>query len=329
MIRFFVTIDTEEEREWGSDYLDHKQYTVKNIEWLPALQDVFNKHGVIPTYLIDYPVAASDTAVDVLKSFQDEGVAEIGAHLHPWVNPPYEEERTVANTFPSNLNPALQQKKMQVLTDRIAEAFGQAPLSYRAGRYGFDHTTIPILEQLGYKVDSSVVPFRKRKKAYEPEFGYLPSIEPYRLNAVNVKAEGATDILEVPVTVGFNRTIPTWLEARYIDLPNIGLRRILKKAADIDLYWLRPSYANLKQMLQLSDAMIAKGATFLNMMFHSNELMPGGSKYCDSQQDVNAYLDRLDAYFAEMNARYSIDYQPLKQSYALYCQSRPQEEWTV
>ncbi len=31
MIYFLVTIDTEEEREWGTDYKDHTHYTVKNI----------------------------------------------------------------------------------------------------------------------------------------------------------------------------------------------------------------------------------------------------------------------------------------------------------
>ena len=248
-IKFLVTIDTEEEREWGSDYLDHTHYTVKNISFIKPLQEIFDKYGVKATYLIDYPVAADAEASGILKEFQDNHQAEIGMHLHPWVNPPYEEERTVANSFPSNLPPELQFKKMKLLTDVISEAVGQRPVTYRAGRYGFNESSVKILEELGYLVDTSVVPFRERKQAFEPTFGWLPNTEPYFLNPDNIKEKGDSKLLEVPLTVGFSKKIPQILAKNYTGLPNIGLRRILKKVLDIDLYWLRPSYAELRQMM--------------------------------------------------------------------------------
>jgi len=317
-IRFLVTIDTEEEREWGSDYKDHTHYTVENIQWLEPLQNLFNKHGVKPTYLIDYPVAIDKKAVAILKRFQNAYQAEIGTHLHPWVNPPYKEEPGVVSSFTHNLPRELQFEKMKVLTDTIAGAVGVAPVTYRAGRYGFDGSTLPVLEELGYTVDTSVVPFRRGKKSYEPSFGYLENIEPYYPDYENVCKPGASRILEVPLTVGFSKKVPVLLEKNYFDLPNIGLRRFMKKTLDIDVYWLRPSYAGLREMLQLSDAMIAGGHTFLNMMFHSNELMPGGSKYCKTEEDVQAYLKRLDAYFDALNKRYNIHYVTLREMAALY-----------
>ncbi|NOX87881.1 MAG: hypothetical protein GXO77_02565 [Calditrichaeota bacterium] len=318
MIHFLVTIDTEEEREWGTDYNDHSQYTVENIRFLPRLQEIFDKHGVKATYLIDYPVAADDGAMKVLRDFQDNHNAEIGLHLHPWVNPPYEEERTAANTFPSNLPPELQLKKLSLLMETIAQQTGQKPLSYRAGKYGFNSTSVPVLEELGVWVDSSVVPFRKRKQEYEPHFGYLKSIEPYPLDYENITQKGKSKILEVPVTVGFNRNVPKWLAKSYIDLPNVGIRRLLKKVFDVDLYWLRPSYATLEQMIQLSEHFIRSGVSFLNMMFHSNELMPGGSKYCSTKEDVDHYLKQLNDYFTYLNHRHHVHYVQLKEMRDLY-----------
>ncbi|HHM02254.1 MAG TPA: hypothetical protein ENJ15_04520 [Caldithrix abyssi] len=317
-IYFLVTIDTEEEREWGSDYKDHTHYTVENIKWLAPLQELFNHHGVRPTYLIDYPVAINNEATTILRKFADDFGAEIGTHLHPWVNPPYREEPGVKSSFTHNLPVELQFEKMKVLTDVIAGAVGRRPVTYRAGRYGFDASTIPVLEELGYTVDTSVVPFRRGKKSFEPSFGYLPDIEPYRLDYKDVCRAGQARLLEVPLTVGFNKKVPGILEANYLDLPNIGIRRVLSKVFDVDLFWLRPSYAGLTAMLQLSRTMIARGHTFLNMMFHSNELMPGGSKYCKTEEDVGNYLQRLDRYFDALNKEFSIRYVTLREMDGLY-----------
>ncbi len=317
-VNFLVTIDTEEEREWDSDYLDHTNYTVNNIQYLKPLQEIFNRYGVKPAYLIDYPVAVDKKAAALLKGFQDIDGAEIGMHLHPWVNPPYREERIAANSFPANLPAELQYDKMKVLTDVIADAAGKQPVTYRAGRYGFNESSVKVLEELGYLVDTSIVPFRKGKKEYEPSFGWLEQMEPYFLDYQDIKKPGNSKLLEVPLTVGFSKRVPKLLEKKYIDLPNIGLRRAMKKIFDIDLYWLRPSYAGLKQMLQLSEAQIAKGASFLNMMFHSNELMPGGSKYCKTQEDVDAYLHRLDGYFHVLTNKHKIKFVTLKEMPSFY-----------
>jgi hypothetical protein len=257
-------------------------------------------------------------AVKILKGYKDKHNAEIGTHLHPWVNPPYEEEPSVANSLSHNLPVELQYKKMNLLTNAIADAMHEKPCTYRAGRYGFDSSTIKVLEDLNYTVDTSVVPFREAKQSFEASFGYRKSIEPYKLDYKDVMKAGQSKLLEVPLTVGFNRNVAKILEAYYNELPNIGIRRILSKVFDIDMFWLRPSYANLSQMKQLSGTFIKKGVSFLNMMFHSNELMPNGSKYCITEEDVNRYLKQLDEYFTWLNNNYTINYINLKETATLY-----------
>src|SRR3546814_5249321 len=92
----------------------------------------------------------------MLRRFQDDGECTIGTHLHPWVNPPFEEAVTGPNSFAGNLPPALERAKLGVLTDTIEAAFGRRPTVYRAGRYGVGPNTAAILRDLGYRVDVSV-----------------------------------------------------------------------------------------------------------------------------------------------------------------------------
>ena len=86
-----------------------------------------DRHGVVPTYAIDFPVANSPEAVSILRSIADDGRCEIGAHLHPWVSPPIEEEVNVYNSFPGNLPPPLEREKLARLADRIEKCVRLPP----------------------------------------------------------------------------------------------------------------------------------------------------------------------------------------------------------
>ena len=296
-IYLIISIDTEEEMEWGKGFKRHVECTVNNIRYLEPLHRLAQKYGIILTYLIDYPVVRNREAVAILKRYRNEGLAEIGAHLHPWCNPPYDEELTIENTFVHNLPEELQFRKMQVLTQEIAENFGHAPCSYRAGRYGFSEAFIPILESLHFAVDSSVVPFRLANKPYEPNFGVLETEKPYFLNYRDMTRMGNSGILEVPITIGFTRPVPGFVEKKYIYFPDWGIRKMVRFFFRTNLVWLRPSYATLEEMKQLTLTRVRRGVRVLNMMFHSNELMPGGSKYNRTAEDVEQYLRKLEEYF--------------------------------
>src|SRR3546814_405933 len=118
-------------------------------------QQIFARHDIVPTYVVDYPVATTPAAVAVLKSFFDQGACRIGTHLHPWVNPPFQEVVNATNSYPGNLPPELEHAKLAALTEAIAGAFGARPVVYKAGRYGVGPATAGILEALGYRIDVS------------------------------------------------------------------------------------------------------------------------------------------------------------------------------
>ena len=48
---------------------------------------------------------------------------KIGAHLHPWVNPPFVESVSNYNSYPGNLPGALERAKLHKLTSRIEQSF--------------------------------------------------------------------------------------------------------------------------------------------------------------------------------------------------------------
>ena len=60
-----ITIDTEED-QWG---ITREEPTTNNINALKQLQKLFDDYGVLPTYLVNWPVVDSDVAVEILSGF--------------------------------------------------------------------------------------------------------------------------------------------------------------------------------------------------------------------------------------------------------------------
>src|SRR5690606_3042052 len=118
---------------------------------------IFRRYGLRPTYLVDYPVASDGAAQDLLGRWLQDDECVVGAHLHPWVNPPHEEVVCLINTYPCNLPADLERAKLQTLTRKIVDTLGVRPRIYRAGRYGVDPGREAMLAELGYLVDVSVV----------------------------------------------------------------------------------------------------------------------------------------------------------------------------
>src|SRR5476651_685621 len=130
-VRFFITIDTEED-DWGA--YRSSGFSVENIGQIPRLQDLFNRYGAIPTYLVTYPVVTDDAARGMFLNFLAMNRCEIGAHCHPWNTPPFEEEINVRHSMLCNLPYATVQKKIAALQSEIAQSLDVVPKSFRAGR---------------------------------------------------------------------------------------------------------------------------------------------------------------------------------------------------
>jgi hypothetical protein len=296
-----VTIDTEEEGRWSAAYPRHGN-TVRNIARLQRLHTIFEKLGARPTYLVDYPVAADAASCAILRGFAARGASEIGAHLHPWCNPPFDaaDEGGRAATYPHNLPPQLQEKKLRVLCDAIQAGTGIRPTSYRAGRWGFDHSTVPILEKLGISVDTSVTPLWWDGAEGGPVFARAPQAT-YRLSRHDACTPGDSGVVEVPTSSLIARPWGAALEgvARRIGR-RPGMRRVL---VGLGLRSLRPEQYSLKEMIGLADTIAARGLRIFNIMFHSSVALPGATPYATSMADLDRFCDRLEGILLHIRSR--------------------------
>ena len=102
-----VLIDTEEEFDWSRPH-DRASVGTSSIAAQTRAQAIFDRHGIRPIYCIDYPVA--ETGYGLLRELHAEAKCDIGAHLHPWVNPPHDEPLTNRNSYPGNLPRALERE---------------------------------------------------------------------------------------------------------------------------------------------------------------------------------------------------------------------------
>jgi hypothetical protein len=300
-VRLAVTIDTEEEGLWSGQY--RSEATVENIGGVPRFQEVCDAHSVRPTYLVTTPVAKSDAAVGILRPIQDSGSCEIGTHVHPWNSPPLSEEASSGtNSFLCNLPPEIQRAKIEGLTELIERQFGRRPISFRAGRYGMGIEGINILRDLGYRVDSSVIPYTSYESQGGPDFRSA-TCQPYYPSSHGILNPGNDEsLLEVPVTVGFtHRHFRLAHRARSFAM---GLPRRLRAVGVLDRTGiatklkLSPEQASLEGMKKLATAVTRGGNNSLVLMFHSSSLKPGCSPYVGSESDLNRFLNDLGDFFA-------------------------------
>ena len=97
-----IVVDTEEEFDWTKPF-SRDARAVTAIPAQARAQEIYARFGLVPTYVVDHPVATDPVAAGFLRSLKDAGAAEIGAHLHPWVTPPHDEAVNVYNSYHCNL----------------------------------------------------------------------------------------------------------------------------------------------------------------------------------------------------------------------------------
>jgi peptidoglycan/xylan/chitin deacetylase (PgdA/CDA1 family) len=197
-----------------------------------------------------------------------------------------------------NLSPERFREQLEVLTDAVTDISGRAPVSYRAGRNGFTGWQVAILEELGYLVDSSVDPFFNEKRKGGPSFAGAP-LAPYFVSGDDPCRAGESGLLEIPITSALDRKWPQWAQTAYADVTRAyQFRRALRLLKIARPIWLRPSYSSRGDMLRLARRVIDERVPTANIIFHSSELLPGGSPYNQTAEQVDAFYRELEALLA-------------------------------
>lgn len=293
-----ITIDTEPDNVWA----DHHSRGVRNVPELLRLQRLLDEYGARATLLVTHEIATNDEAVAVLGRMAGDHGAEIGAHLHPWDNPPFlaSGRDREFHTHPHELPIESFEAKLATLTEAIEARF-EPPRSYRAGRYGFVAAHVPVLLRLGYSVDTSVTPLCdwRRKIGLPKALGGVGGanhrdapLDPYLLDDEPSRGPAEARLWEAPVTIYASRPLSEYWLRRMARLPEIG-QRILRMATGRSLVWARPTGFAADDLRAMLTAWLARGPAMVNIMFHSSELLAGGSPSTPTAGDVADVYDRL------------------------------------
>jgi peptidoglycan/xylan/chitin deacetylase (PgdA/CDA1 family) len=288
-MKVLVGIDTEADDQWSEQ--GRREMAVRNAERLPDLQRLFEGFSVRPSYVVTWEMATRDSSAAVLRELAAGGRCEIGTHLHPWSSPPFRPEDLAGHTYPHNLPRELLERQLAELTAVIEERIGVRPTTYRAGRNGFDGGTLPVLEKLGYSVDTSVDPLFNERRKRGMLFAGAP-LDPYYPDPADVRRPGDSKILEIPISSATDPALPKLLEAAYTRLEPIRWRGGLKRLG-LRPVWLRPSYTPLPDAIRFADRLAREGRPCANIIFHSSEILPGGSPYTPDAASVTRFLDDL------------------------------------
>jgi hypothetical protein len=304
-MKFIITVDTEADNEWQRA----ERSQVDNIKFLPRFQALCERYGFKPTYLLTYDVAQNVEAVSILKPWQDKGQAEIGAHLHPWVNPPMTKEKhweIKHHRFPHELSDQELKSKMESLTDIIREKFNIMPKSFRAGRWGFDKRVARELSRLNYLVDCSITPkvdWTSTKGDPQgkggPNFKHH-QVAPYFLDSDDISKVGKTNLLEVPMTILFSSIFKkenSALANFFLSLPEGFIKKVINRLF-FKQKWLRvfPN-SKLRDWQRLYTSAKQNNLPVMEFMIHSSELMSGGSPYAKDQQAVEFTYQQIEDMF--------------------------------
>lgn len=290
----FVVVDTEEEFDWNAPF-SRANTSVTHVRDIGRFQDICDRFGVRPIYVMDHPIATTPESIEVFSGLHRERRAEIGCHLHTWVNPPFTEEVSALNSYQANLPEGLEREKLTVLTAEIEKNFGTRPRIHKAGRYGFGAETLSILRDLGYEIDTS----------YAPGFDLGDDGGPDYLHAS--PRPGWLDrpggLLELPATSGLVGALDRWgpdlfplisgPTAERVKLPGIFSRaRLLERVR------LTPEGHTLAEMIRLTRGLRRRGVDTFTLTLHSPSVKPGCTPYVRDRTDLNGFLESIEGFLA-------------------------------
>ncbi len=288
-----TTIDAEEDFDWTRPF-SLASTDVTSMRSQHLAHRVFERYGVVPTYMVDYPVAAQDEGRAPLKELLQGGQCEIGSQLHPWVTPPFIEHVSLRNSYQGNLPVALEFAKIQALTGELEAAFGVSPRIFRAGRYGVGPNTGNMLRHFGYEADTSVVPTWNFADQGGPDFRQFSS-KAYWFDRERRLLELPLSASVVGRAAGLTPAVASHLFGRASE--RLHLPSVMARLGLMERIKLTPEGMAIEEAKRLVRYMKAEGHRVFVLTYHSPSLEPGNTPYVRSQEDLSNFLRWLDEFY--------------------------------
>jgi len=308
-ITFLLSVDTEEEWDWEGPFPE-ENFSVENLHILPKFQTFCEEIGLRPCYFVDYAAAVGLVKQTEFLERAAQSQCELGAHLHPWANPPYFGKPTEENSHVVNLPLPQVEKKLDALMDLFSSTLNYKPKAFRSGRWGISEPIMELLYLRGFDIDSSVYPFYKNE--YFNCYG--ASLSAYWPSSTDVLKPGTQrNIIEMPVTVGFSKT-PFEKASRLHDLSQCSFLQLLKPTA---LLWhskilrkiyFSPEVSKTEDLIKLAEKTIENGQHFLHMYFHSSNLINNGTGFLKSDSAYSLICQRITAVIKHLQTKYEVSF---------------------
>jgi hypothetical protein len=295
-IIFLLSIDTEEEWDWSGEF-PQRDFSVSNIARLDELHTFCEGLGIRPTYFTDYAVADDPAAKEVLQSIISRNTCEIGAHLHPWANPPYYGKTGEQESHVVNLPVDQVEKKLDALLELLNKAFGVMPNSFRTGRWGINGDVLHLLEKKGLHIDSSMHPLYSNQYF---DCDKTP-LEPYWPDFDDPMSKGSQrNLIEIPVTVGFNRPNHRLMRSVYNTithpyLHHLHLVGILWHTHLLRKLYLSPEVTSSDDMHRLVDFVLTNELPVIHMYFHSSSLVDGVTGFMEQENAFDVICNNISS----------------------------------
>lgn len=290
LVRIAITIDVEEEGLFSGNYI-REGMRVTNVRRLNKLAWLTREFNLPLTLLVNYPVAASPECAETLKYMHTTFGAEIGAHLHPWNTPPFNEGNPLDS---ATIAPDTIRQKLLNLTSTIKDNIGVSPVSFRMGRWDFSNAVRNAVAELGFKVDASVAPLKITPAGCGH---FLSSADPYWMD----KPGG---LLEVPLTmVPIFSGSPHLAYSLYKLFPDGIGKTVARKFSQIGAVGIQPVWYSRPAMYHAAKLHESRGGKTLTMFFHSSELLPGGSPHFPTEASVERLMAKIRSFIERLTQK--------------------------
>lgn len=282
--KIFLTIDVEVDK--SDSWKISEDFSFLSINALVDRRfcELVDKYNIKPIFFISPEVMDDVESVKILNNLPYD--AELAAHLHTqFIKFPPEIYKTLAgkyaNEAQSDLSYEDEEQLINKLTFKFINKFNKAPLSFRPGRYSLNAYSYKFLINNGYKICSAVTPYIywKYDKSY---VDYTKFNNNYKIFIHN-----NIEIIEYPISIhkGFlSFGDYSSLLSRINNKIGLFFPRIFGKN------WLRPSFGNFRVYKTFFESSYDN----LVVIFHSNELVIGGSPYSKNSHELDLIYDRLD-----------------------------------
>jgi peptidoglycan/xylan/chitin deacetylase (PgdA/CDA1 family) len=181
MKKLLLTIDVEQ------DIPSKLNGSYKGIESLPQLLDLLKKMDIKASFFTTADVCIKYP--EIMERIVTEE-HQIGCHG-------YSHKELWFKTYKQQL------KEIRKSTEVINNLLGIKPKIFRAPRFSVNEKTIRVLEELGYEIDSSVLPNNivKELRGLITFHSHIGAHKvPYYPSSKNILEDGDTSVLEVPIT---------------------------------------------------------------------------------------------------------------------------------